>query len=141
MGVVLWARYPCAENTAVHGQENMAHVRQSRPHPGLGFQVNVLKNLQVVPSLLASVTGCTCRFQTLHHPRGNPRANLKSIPHRCYFRVVASEWEWTEETIYLPLGCLQGGFELKVLRDLSIKLADSTVQAAAERRVNSLKRF
>ena len=43
------------------------------------------------------------------HPGGNPGANLESISHRCYLREVAFEWELTEETIYLPLGCLQGG--------------------------------
>ena len=44
----------------------------------------------------------------LIHPGGNPGANLKSIYHRCYLREVASEWDLTKETIYLPLGCLQG---------------------------------
>ena len=34
----------------------MAHIRQSRPDSGLGFQVRVLKTLQDVPSLLGS--GC-----------------------------------------------------------------------------------
>ena len=33
---------------------NMAHIRQSRPDSGLGFQVKVLKTLKVVPSLLGS---------------------------------------------------------------------------------------
>ena len=32
----------------------MAHVRQSRPDYGLGFQVKVLKTRQVVPSSLGS---------------------------------------------------------------------------------------
>jgi len=36
-------------------------------------------------------------------------ANLKSIPHRCHPILVAFVWELTEETIDLPLGCLQGG--------------------------------
>ena len=43
------------------------------------------------------------------HPGGNPWANPKSISHRCYLREVAFEWGLTEETIYLHLGCLQGG--------------------------------
>ena len=34
--------------------ENMAHIRQSRPDSGLGFQVEVLKIFQVVPSSLES---------------------------------------------------------------------------------------
>ena len=29
---------------------NMAHIRQSRPDPGLGFQVKVLKPFEVAPS-------------------------------------------------------------------------------------------
>jgi len=33
---------------------NMAHVRQSRPYCGLGFQVKALDTLQVVPSSLGS---------------------------------------------------------------------------------------
>ena len=45
-----------------------------------------------------------------YHPGGNPGANLKSISHRCYLREVAFEWELAEETIYLTLGCLLGGF-------------------------------
>ena len=44
----------------------------------------------------------------VHHV-GNPGANLESIFHRCYLREVAFECELTKETIYLPLGCLQGG--------------------------------
>jgi len=40
-------------------------------------------------------------------PAGNPGANLKSISHRCYLREVAFEWDLTQETIFLPLGCLQ----------------------------------
>ena len=35
------------------------------------------------------------------------RANLKLISHRCFLFKVAFEWEWTKETIHLPLGCLQ----------------------------------
>ena len=44
-----------------------------------------------------------------YHPGGNPGANLKSISLKCYLQEVAFEWELTEQTIYLPLGCLQGG--------------------------------
>ena len=44
------------------------------------------------------------------HPGGNPGANLKSTSHRCHPILVAFVWELTEETIDLPLGCLQGGF-------------------------------
>ena len=43
------------------------------------------------------------------HPGGNPGANLKSISNRCNLREVAFEWELTNNTISLPLGCLQGG--------------------------------
>ena len=38
------------------------------------------------------------------------RANLKSISHRYHLFVVAFVWQLTNETICLPLGCLQGGF-------------------------------
>jgi len=43
------------------------------------------------------------------HPGGNSGANLKLISHRCHPILVAFLWELTQETIYLPLGCLQGG--------------------------------
>jgi len=43
------------------------------------------------------------------NPGGNPGANLKSISHRCRPILVAFVWELTKETIYLHLGCLQGG--------------------------------
>ena len=38
----------------------------------------------------------------------SPGANLLSISHRYCLREVAFEWELTQETIYLPLRCLQG---------------------------------
>ena len=52
----------------------------------------------------------------VYHPGGNPGANLKSISHRCHLEhrchlfEVAFVGELTKETIYLPLGCLQGGW-------------------------------
>ena len=50
-----------------------------------------------------------------HHPGGDPGANLgnpganQQISHRCHPILVAFVWELTEETIDLPLGCLQDG--------------------------------
>ena len=55
-----------------------------------------------------SGTPCISRF----HPGGHPGANLESISHRCYLFEIAFEWELTEETIVLPLGCLQDGLGL-----------------------------
>ena len=46
---------------------------------------------------------------TLNQPGGNPGADLKSISYRCYLQEVAFEWVLTKDTIYLPLGCVQGG--------------------------------
>ena len=43
------------------------------------------------------------------HPGGYPGANLGSISNRCHPILVAFAWELTEETINLPLDCLQGG--------------------------------
>ena len=43
------------------------------------------------------------------HPRGNQWAHLNAIFHRCYLREVIFEWKLTIETIYLPMGGLQGG--------------------------------
>ena len=42
------------------------------------------------------------------HPGVELRANLKSISHRCQLFEVAFVWGLTNETIHLPLGCLQG---------------------------------
>jgi len=42
------------------------------------------------------------------------RANVKSISHKCNLEEVAIVWELTQETIRLPLGCLQGGKDLGV---------------------------
>ena len=44
-------------------------------------------------------------------PADELRANLKSISH---LFEVAFIWELTEETIHLPLGCLQGGRTMPV---------------------------
>ena len=46
----------------------------------------------------------------LFHPGVEFRANLKSISHRCHLFKVAFVWKLTQETIHLPLGCLQCGF-------------------------------
>ena len=43
------------------------------------------------------------------YPGGNPRANLRSMSHRCCLFEVAFVWDLTKETIVFPLGCLQGG--------------------------------
>ena len=43
-----------------------------------------------------------------YHPRVDLKANLKSISHRCYLFEAAFVWELTQESIHLPLGCLQG---------------------------------
>ena len=45
------------------------------------------------------------------HPGGNPGANPKSVSHRCHPILVACVWQLTNETINLPLGCLQDGYE------------------------------
>ena len=44
-----------------------------------------------------------------NHPKVGLRENLRSISHRCHLFGVAFVWELTEETIHLPLSCLQGG--------------------------------
>jgi hypothetical protein len=44
-----------------------------------------------------------------HHPVVVLGANLKPIFHRCHLFKVSRVLELTNETIDLPLGCLQGG--------------------------------
>ena len=59
---------------------------------------------------LSLCTGGNEQVRTMpSHPGGNPGANRKSISHKCYRFEVAIVWEFTKETIVLPLGCLQGG--------------------------------
>ena len=43
-----------------------------------------------------------------HHPGGNPGANLMPFSHKCHPIPAACVWDLIEETINLPLGCLQG---------------------------------
>ena len=43
------------------------------------------------------------------------RANFKSISRRCHFFEVVLVQELTEETIHLPLDCLQGGCAFRAL--------------------------
>ena len=52
-------------------------------------------------------------------PWRQPRGKLYVNLHRCYLREVAFEWELTKETIYLPLGCLQGGQPRQMCRGRS----------------------
>jgi hypothetical protein len=47
----------------------MAHIRQSRPDSGLGFQVKVLKIFQVVPSSLGSAKSTSPDTPTPATPR------------------------------------------------------------------------
>ena len=92
-----------------------AHRRAlSTPPAGMGawhHGRNRVANRPAVPAIHSRKPprSRTCWFRPLHHPGDNPGANLKSISHRCHPILVAFVWELTEETIYLPLGCLQGG--------------------------------
>ena len=45
----------------------------------------------------------------VNRPGVELRANFMSISHRCNLFQVAFVWELTQETICLPLDCLQGG--------------------------------
>ena len=70
-------------------------------------------NQQVPRKVAASSKASAARLIVANrlpsHSAGNPGANLKSIPHRCYPILTAFEWELTKHTIDVPLGCLQGG--------------------------------
>ena len=52
--ISLYTQILDAATTSHRCRANMAHLRQSRPESGLGFQVNVLKTFQAVPSSLGS---------------------------------------------------------------------------------------
>ena len=57
---------------------NMAHTRQSRPAHGLGFQENVLKTFQFVPSLLDSGLGADLLHEAVE--KGDDLDQLPSTP-------------------------------------------------------------
>jgi hypothetical protein len=76
----------------------MAHVRQSRPDSGLGFEVKVLKTLQVVPSTLASGLG----IKNVQRLRGG----LVFKAHRLCVSLN-SRLESNEEEKKVPRGTLQ----------------------------------
>ena len=70
------------------------------------MQIQELKKDDLLPlwGLAGALRPCK-----IHHPGVKLRANLKSISHKCHLFEVAFVWELTEDTIHLPLGCLQGG--------------------------------
>ena len=80
---------------------NAAHVRQSRPDSGLGFQVDALKTFQVVPFSLRSVQvppTIWCR------PRRTPRCRV-NMAHIAQSRpdctVKATFWPWLSKPFEL----------------------------------------
>ena len=65
-----------------------------------GFKFFFLKDMSGFRTRLAHTTLEATQGQTI-------------ISHRCYPREVAFEWQSTPETIYLPLGCLQGDIPIR----------------------------
>ena len=63
--------------SAVRCRANMAHIRQSRPDSGLGFQVHVLTLFEVVPSSLGSVRGVGGGADVWGGWRLSPRTHLQ----------------------------------------------------------------
>jgi len=93
---------------------NMAHVRQSRPEYGLGFQVKVLKPFYIVPSSLGSGSGgSACRGDPLCAKTGVPRSRenvvLGGVGFVCiggvrkYINGVHTSAIGRSEVIYVPL--------------------------------------
>ena len=119
-GVFLCARCPCIQDfthenatrkqcTATSGTEHPRTQTPTGPNTRV-LGAHVLEPL--VPRAEVSLVsrGGGLRTKRIRsHPGGNAGANLKSISHRCHPILVAFVWELTTETIYLPLGCLQGG--------------------------------
>ena len=77
-----------------------------RPSP-LPVELGTISNVSLIVALTPRPASTV--FHVPHHPGCNSGANRKSISHRCHPILVAFVKEWTEETINLPLGCLQGG--------------------------------
>ena len=71
------------------------------------MQNNFINTFCEIRWLALPVARCCIALQL--HPGVELGANLKSISHRCHLLEVAFVWDLTEETINLPLGCLQGG--------------------------------
>ena len=59
---------------------------------------------------MKDATAHPSQYRGRNHSGDNPGENVKSISNKFYLRELAFEWELTEETIYLPLGCFQGGY-------------------------------
>ena len=74
--------------TATPNRSNMAHLRQSRPDSGLGFQVRLLTTFHAVPSSLGSGgyrEGLVCKTNRIvYHSTLVPRAitKKKKVPGR-----------------------------------------------------------
>ena len=61
-----------AVNAVDHVQANSAHIRQSRPDPGLGFQAQVIQPAEVVPASLGSRSAKPMRLLSLNHVFSEP---------------------------------------------------------------------
>ena len=97
--------FPAVFSTRQEGlnrcRANMAHIRQSRPYSGLGFEVKFRKPFQLVPSLLASGTKCS---RSEGAPTAPP-ASAKSIP-PSHFSISRLSFQRVRK-IFTRLGKLQ----------------------------------
>ena len=96
----------------VRCRANMAHIRQSRPDSGLGFQAKVLKTFRDVPYLIGRGRGArrasnasakstrSFIFTTLETTQRQIDGFLSQLPFNRYLKEVASVGD------DLSLGCL-----------------------------------
>ena len=80
--------------------------------PNLFLFLSLALSQDIASRQVSSLSCDNCSPESISQrsqPAVESRANLKSISHRCHLREAAFVWELTKETIYLPLGYLQGG--------------------------------
>ena len=70
-----------------------------------------LGHFAVGQALVVCLPSQGSRSAKRNHPGSNPGGYLNSISHRCHPILMAFVYELTEETINLPLSCLQGDLD------------------------------
>ena len=93
--------------TAVRSCSQEAQARRGLQQPGVQGSRHGLSPNPHRTTRHGVFVGTSLASHMKSHTGDKPEANLKSISHSCHPIMVAFVWELTEETIHLPLACLQ----------------------------------